>query len=141
MFKPILAALVLVLLIALPAVGATHETAYSNPCSELWPAVKDVINNSKNYKVVSTDDAKWTAFYDVKHKVHLSVSGAVAQKTNQVTLVSDGTGCKMQVNSSFSGLTHDDQGDFVQRVNQALAKQPAGTKPAEAAKPAEPAKP
>jgi len=141
MFKPRFLALALLLLFTLPALGASHETNYSNPCSELWPAVKAVINDASNYKVVSTDDAKWTAFYDVKHKVHLSVSGAVAQKTNQVTLVSDGTGCKMQVNSSFSGLTHDDQGDFVQRVNQALAKQPAGTKPAEAAKPADPAKP
>ena len=141
MFKPRFLVLALLLLFTLQALGANHETNYSNACSELWPAVKAVINDASNYKVVSTDDAKWTAFYDVKHKVHLSVSGAVAQKTNQVTLVSDGTGCKMQVNSSFSGLTHDDQGDFVQRVNQALAKQPAATKPAEAAKPAEPAKP
>ena len=84
---------------------------------------------------MSTDDAKWTAFYDVKHKVHLSVSGAVAQKTNHVTLVTQGTGCQMQVNSSFSGLTHDDQGDFVKRVNEALAKQQGAATPAEAAKP------
>ena len=103
--------------------------------------MKDVVSNSKNYKLVSADDAKWTAFYDVKHKEHLSISGAVAQKTNQVTLVSQGTGCQMQVNSSFSGLTHDDQGDFVKRVNEALAKPQAAAKPADAGKPAEPAKP
>jgi hypothetical protein len=131
----------LLLLFVLPVFGASHETSYSNPCSELWPAIKAVINDANNYKVVSTDDPKWTAFYDVKHKVHLSVSGAVAQKTNQVTLVSQGTGCQMQVVSSFSGLSHDDQGDFVKRVNDALAKQPGSAKPAEAAKPAEPAKP
>ena len=130
------AALALLLLFVLPVFGASHETSYSNPCSELWPAVKDVINNPKNYKVVSTDDAKWTAFYDVKHKEHLSISGAVAQKTNQVTLVSQGTGCQMQVNSSFSGLTHDDQGDFVKRVNEALAKPQGAAKPTtEAAEP------
>jgi len=135
MFKPRFLALALLLLFALPALGASHETAYSNPCSELWPAVKDVLSNPKSYKVVSSDDAKWTAFYDVKHKEHLSISGAVAQKTNQVTLVTQGTGCQMKVESSFSGLTHDDQGDFVKRVNEALAKQQGAAKPTEPAKP------
>jgi exopolysaccharide biosynthesis protein len=125
----------LLLSFALPALGANHETNYSNSCSELWPAVREVISNPQNYKMVSTDDAKWTAFYDVKHKEHLSISGAAAQKTNQVTLVSQGSGCQMQVVSSFSGLSHDDQGDFVKRVNEALAKQPGASKPAEAAKP------
>ena len=135
MFKPKFLTLALLLSSALAAPAASHETNYSNSCSELWPAVKDVISNSENYKMVSTDDAKWTAFYDVKHKVHLSISGAVAQKTNQVTLVTQGTGCTMQVNSSFSGLTHDDQGDFVKRVNDALAKQQEAAKPMELAKP------
>ena len=135
MFKPRFLALALLILLALPALGANHETNYSNPCSELWPAVKQVINSPESYRMVSTDDAKWTAFYDVKHKQHLSISGAVAQKTNQVTLVTQGTGCQMQVNSSFSGLTHDDQGDFVKRVNDALAKPQGAAKAAEAARP------
>ena len=135
MFKARFLVLALLLLLALPALCANHETNYSNPCSELWPAVKQVINSPENYKMVSTDDAKWTAFYDVKHKQHLSISGAVAQKTNQVTLVTQGTGCQMQVNSSFSGLTHDDQGDFVKRVNDALAKPQGAAKAAEAARP------
>ena len=135
MFKTRTVVLALSLLFALPALGKSHESTYSNPCSELWPAVKEVISNPGSYKMVSTDDAKWTAFYDVKHKEHLSISGAVAQKTNQVTLVSHGTGCQMQVVSSFSGLTHDDQGDFVNRVNAALAKQQGAAKPTEPAKP------
>ena len=135
MFRPKFLALALLLPSVPAALAASHETSYSNSCNELWPAVKEVISNPENYKMVSSDDAKWTAFYDVKHKVHLSISGAVAQKTNQVTLVAQGAGCQMQVNSSFSGLTHDDQGDFVKRVNEALAKQPAAAKPTEQAKP------
>ena len=135
MFRPKFLALALLLSSVPAALAASHETSYSSSCNELWPAVKEVISNPENYKMVSSDDAKWTAFYDVKHKVHLSISGAVAQKTNQVTLVAQGTGCQMQVNSSFSGLTHDDQGDFVKRVNEALAKQPAVAKPTEQAKP------
>jgi hypothetical protein len=134
MFKPRFLVLALLLLFALPALGKTHESTYSNPCSELWPAVKDVLSNPESYTVVSSDDAKWTAFYNVKHQVHLSVSGAVAQKTNQVTLVTQASGCQMQVVSSFSGLAHDDQGDFKKRVDEALAKQSF-------AKPTEPSKP
>jgi hypothetical protein len=40
----------------------------------------------------------------------------------------------MQVESSFSGLAHDDQGDFKKRVDEALAKHETA-KPAEGAKP------
>ena len=126
--------ILLSLAFSLPALGKTHESTYSNPCSELWPAVKDVLSDPGSYTVVSSDDAKWTAFYNVKHQVHLSVSGAVAQKTNQVTLVTQASGCQMQVVSSFSGLAHDDQGDFKKRVDEALAKQSV-------AKPTEPSKP
>lgn len=126
--------LALAVSVAVPALAATHESTYPNSCDELWPAVKAVISNPSNYKLIESDDAKWTAFYDVKHKVHLSVSGAVAQKTNHVTLVTHGAGCTMQVESSFSGLTHDDQGDFKQRVDEALAKL-GSAKPAETGKP------
>ena len=97
--------------------------------------MKDTISNPDNYTVQGTpDDVKMTASYNVKHAVHLSISGAVAQHTNQITLVSKGTGCEMQVESSFSGLAHDDAGDFKKRVEESLAKLPQPAKPAEAAK-------
>jgi hypothetical protein len=126
--------ILLFVLFSIQAFGASHESTYPNSCNELWPAVKAVIGNPDNYKLINSDDAKWTASYDVKHKVHLSVSGAVAQRTNHVTLVTQGSGCQMQVESSFSGVTHDDQGDFKKRVDEALAKQEPA-KPGEAAKP------
>lgn len=126
--------ILLFLALTLAAVGASHESTYPNSCSQLWPAVKAVVSNPDNYKLLNSDDEKWTASYDVKHKVHLSISGAVAQRTNHVTLVTQGTGCQMQVDSSFSGATHDDQGDFKKRVDEALAKLTT-TKPAEGAKP------
>lgn len=126
--------ILLFVLFTFPAFSATHESNYPTSCSELWPAVKAVVSNPDNYKLLNSDDAKWTASYDVKHKVHLSISGAAAQRTNHVTLVTQGTGCQMQVDSSFSGATHDDQGDFKKRVDEQLAKQ-TPAKPVEGAKP------
>jgi len=125
------------LTLAVPAFSGTHKDAYSQPCSELWTAVKDTLSNPDNhYDVVGTpDDKNMSASYNVKHAVHLSVTGALAQHTNQVALVSKGTGCEMQVVSSYSGLSHDDAGDFKKRVGESLAK--VSTKPAEPAKPAD----
>jgi hypothetical protein len=122
------------LIFAVPAFSKTHKDSYPQPCSELWTAVKDTLSNPDNYTVEGTpDDAKMTASYNVKHAVHASITGAVMQRTNQVTLISKGTGCEMQVVSSYSGLAHDDAGDFKKRVEESLAK--VNTKPADAAKP------
>ena len=125
---------------AVPAFSKTHKDSYPQPCSELWTAVKDTLSNPDNYTVEGTpDDAKMTASYNVKHAVHASISGAVMQRTNQVTLISKGTGCEMQVVSSFSGLAHDDAGDFNKRVDESLAKLKAAT-PSQPAKPPEASK-
>jgi hypothetical protein len=126
------------LALALPAFGKTHKSVYPVACSEVWGAVKDTLSNPENYDVVENDDSKMTASYNVKHAVHASITGAVMQRTNQVTLISTGTGCEMQVVSSYSGLAHDDQGDFRKRVDESLAKLQAA--PAQAAKPEAPAK-
>ena len=121
------------LILALPALGGTHKDSFPQSCSELWTAVKDTISNPDHYTLQGTpDDAKMTASYNVKHAAHLSISGAVAQRTNVVTLVPKGTGCEMQVESSFSGLAHDDAGDFKKRVDESLAKPPQPAKPSDA---------
>ena len=44
------------------------------------------------------------------------------QRTNKVTLLPNGTGCEMQVVANYSGWEHNDQGDFKQRVDDALLK-------------------
>ena len=127
------------LALALPAFGKTYKSTYPVACSEVWGAVKDTLSNPENYNVVETDDAKMTAAYNVKHAAHVSITGAVLQRTNHVTLVSKGTGCEMQVVSNYSGLEHDDKGDFKKRVDESLAKLQAAP-PAQAAKPEAPAK-
>ncbi|MBZ5667922.1 MAG: hypothetical protein LAO30_25455 [Acidobacteriia bacterium] len=125
---------------ALPAFGAgnkTYKTTYPVPCSELWGAVKVALGNPDNYKDVQSDDDKMTADYNVKHSVHWSIIGAVNQGKNHVSLAPIGTTCEMSVVSMYSGLSHNDQGDFKKRVDESLAK----LKSAPASPPAEPAKP
>ena len=133
---------VLAVVLALPAFGAgnkTYKTTYPVPCSELWSAVKVALANPDNYKDVQSDENKMTAEYNVKHSIHWSVIGAVNQGKNHVSLVPIGTKCEMSVVSMYSGLSHNDQGDFKKRVEESLAKLQA-PKPAEPANPEPPAK-
>ena len=123
------------LTLALPAFGKTYKTTYPDPCPQMWSAVKDTLGNADNYTVEKTDDALMTASYQVKHSAHVNISGALLQRTNKVTLVTEGAGCQMQVVSNYSGWEHNDQGDFKQRVEDALAK----IKAASASQPAKPA--
>ena len=132
----------LALALAMPAFGAgnkTYKTTYPIPCSELWGAVKVALGNPDNYKDVQSDDDKMTADYNVKHSTHWSVIGAVNQGKNHVSLVPTATSCEMSVVSMYSGLSHNDQGDFKKRVDEALAKLQA-SKPAEPMQPETPAK-
>ncbi len=134
----VFAALIL-LALALPALGKTSKNTYPASCGELWGAVKDVLSNADNYNVEESNDTLMTAAYKVKHNVHVTVTGAVLQRTNHVALVSNGTSCEMQVKSNYSGFEHDDSGDFRKRVEESFAKLNA-PKPAEPAPPAIPVK-
>jgi hypothetical protein len=130
------------LALALPAFGAgdkTYKNTYPVPCSEVWNAVKVALANPDNYKDVQSDDVKMTADYNVKHSIHVSVTGAINQGKNKVALVPIGTTCEMSVVSMFSGFSHNDQGDFKKRVDEALAKLKS-VPPSQPATPPEPAK-
>ena len=124
------------LALALPAFGAgneTYKTTYPVPCSQVWGAVKVALGNPDNYKDVQSDEDKMSADYNVKHSIHWSVIGAVNQGKNQVSLLPVGTTCEMSVVSMYSGLSHNDQGDFKKRVDEALAKLKNAPPPAPAA--------
>jgi len=121
-------AVVVITLFALPAFAVgnkTYKNTFPVPCSDLWSAVKTALSNPDNYKDVQSDEDKMTADYNVKHSIHWSVIGAVNQGKNKVSLAPMGTGCEMSVVSMYSGLSHNDQGDFKKRVEEALGKQQA----------------
>jgi len=124
--------------LALPAFGETYKTSYPGvACSDLWLAVKDTLSNPTNYKVKSSDDKKMTASYKVNHAIHITITETILQRTNKVTLVPKGTGCEMQDVSNYSGVEHDDEGDFKKRVEASLTKLQTPKPPA----PATPAAP
>ena len=127
------------LALALPAFGKTSKSTYPVACSELWGAVKDTLSVAENYNVEESNDTLMAATYKVKHAAHVTVSGAVLQRANHVSLVSKGTECEMQVKSNYSGFEHNDSVDFRKRVEESFAKL-KGAKPAEPAQPAAPAK-
>jgi hypothetical protein len=122
------------LTLVVPVFGKTYKSTYSDPCSEVWSAVKGTLSSPENYTAVKSDDNQMTASYEVKHAAHVTITGALLQRTNQVTLISKGTGCEMHVVSNYSGFEHDDQGDFKKCVDESLAK-------LKAAKSSEPPKP
>jgi hypothetical protein len=107
---------------ALPAFSGTHKQTYPNTCSDVWTAVKNTLGDSENYTVKITDEAHMAATYNVKHAAHVTITGALRQRPNTVSLSSKGTGCVMEVQSNYSGFEHNDAGDFTKRVNESLAK-------------------
>jgi hypothetical protein len=110
------------LVLAAPAFSKTSKNTYPASCSEMWGAVKDVLSVAENYEVQESNDTLMTAAYKVKHNVHVTVTGAVLQRTNHVALVSKGAECELQVKSNYSGFEHDDSGDFRKRVEESFAK-------------------
>ena len=128
--KNFIAAVVL-LTLSVPSFAKTHKDIFNVPCSQLWPAVKDTLRNSGKYGIIAVDNAEMTASYNI--------GGFMGGKRiNSVMLNAKGNDCEMQTQTSFSGLGHDDAGDFKKRVEESLAK--LKSQPTEAAKP-EAAKP
>ena len=113
---------VMSVVLALPMFGETYKSSYPMPCGDVWGAVKDTLGNPQNYEVKKTDDAKMTASYKVKHAIHITITESILQRTNKVTLVPNATGCEMQLVSNYSGIEHDDKGDFKKRVEESMAK-------------------
>ena len=117
------------LVLAVPMFGETYKSTYPIPCGDLWGAVKNTLSNPQNYDVKKNDDAKMTASYKVKHSIHVTITETILQRANKVTLVPNATGCEMQVVSNYSGIEHDDKGDFKKRVDESLAKEKGEQQP------------
>ena len=112
------------------AFAKTHKENYSVSCTVLWPAVKDALRNSGKYGILGIDNAEMTASF--------VIGGSLGGKRiNSVVLNGKGDSCELQVQTAYSGLVHNDEGDFKKRVDESLAK----LQGAPANVPAPPAKP
>ena len=128
---------VLLPFLAASAFAKTHSDIYNVPCNVLWPAVKDTLRNSGKYGIIGIDNTEMTASYNI--------GGALGGKRiNSLVLNTKENSCELQVQTSYSGLTHDDAGDFKKRVDESLAKlqaaKPASTLDKSDAAAKEPAK-
>lgn len=130
--KRIVIAVLLLFTFVVPVLGKTHKEVYNVSCNTLWPAVKDVLRNSGKYGIIGIDSTEMTASYNIGG----SLGG---KRINSLVLNTQGSNCEMQVQTAFSGLAHDDAGDFKKRVDEALAKQK--TTDAAAAPATQPAQP
>ena len=132
MLKSVAVAMTIFALV-IPAFGKTHSDIYPVSCSELWPAVKDTLRNSGKYGIIGIDNTEMTASYNIG-------GGLGGKRINSLVLNSKGaSSCELQTQTAFSGLAHNDAGDFKKRVEESLAKL-KGTKPDTTAKPETPAK-
>jgi hypothetical protein len=130
----------LLLLIALPFLlpsvtfAKTHEQPFDTPCANVWAAVRQVLLYSGKYGLLFASNEDMAASYNI--------GGALGGKrTNSVHLKANGQGCTMIVQTSFSGLAHNDVGDFVKRVTEAISENPSSKSPAPSAPEATPQSP
>ena len=143
--------LFLLLCVSAPLFAKTHSDTFNVSCNELWPAVKDTLRNSGKYGIIGIDNSEMTASYNIGGYMG-------GKRTNSLVLNSKGDhSCEMQVQTVYSGMTHNDAGDLKERVEKSLAKLQAqkassptpgsdpaakeGAVPKEAAAPAETASP
>jgi hypothetical protein len=132
--KRFLIAALMIFMVAGPSYAKTHREVYSISCNTLWPAVKDTLRNSGKYGILSIDNEDMTASFNIGGTL-------AAKRTNSVMLNSKGdSSCEMQIQTAFSGLTNNDEGDFKKRVDESLEKlksNPPATPASEQAKPAD----
>jgi len=121
---------IVLLAIAVPAFAKTHHEIFNVPCSELWPAVKDTLRNSGKYGIIGIDNNEMTASYNMGGNL-------TGKRINSLVLNSQGGNCELQVQTAFSGLVNNDEGDLKKRVDDSLAKLKAenASKPAATAAP------
>jgi hypothetical protein len=98
------------------AIAKTHKDNYEMSCDVLWPAVKDAIRNSGKYGIVGIDNNEMSISYVVGgtlggKRINSMVLNRLSEKS-----------CEMQTQTAYSGLIHNDAGDFKKRVDESVAK-------------------
>jgi hypothetical protein len=125
--KPALAVLFLATF-AIPAFAKPREKVYAASCDHVWAAVK-LASAPPHYNYAQLDDAQ--------KKGIISTGNTFSGKRYlDITLTGSGDTCTVAIGGNFSGITHDDKGDFYKRIDEALSAPPAAAadKPPDAKK-------
>ncbi len=111
----------LVVLSALAVLGPvafakTHRDKFAVSCDVLWPAVKDVVRSSGKYGIIAIDNTEMSVSYNIGGTLGgKRINSAVLNRLGQ-------NGCEMVTQTAYSGLIHNDAGDFRKRVEESLAR-------------------
>lgn len=118
MTKPALWLVAVVLL--LPDLAAAKPKpvmkTFAAPCTELWEAAKSAVEG--HYDVLNLDDQKMAGSF---------TTGSVWSGVRPLAFSLKGSeaNCTVSVTGHFSGVIHNDKGDFFKRIQAALDSQNA----------------
>jgi hypothetical protein len=84
---------------------------YSAPCPEVWEATKTVVEG--HYDVLNLDDHKMAGSF---------TTGSIWSGVRPLafSLINAESGCTVSVTGHYSGLIHNDKGDFFKRIQNAI---------------------
>jgi hypothetical protein len=109
--KPTLIVLTL-LIAAAPAMAGPREKTYPVDCGRLWAAVR-ATSVPPHYNYTQLDDAE--------RKGVVSTGSTLSGKRYlQISLSGSGDTCTLSIDGVFSGLAHNDKGDLLKRIDEAL---------------------
>jgi hypothetical protein len=111
MFKSLIA--VVFVLSSIP-VFAKPSDVYPASCNDLWAAVRETLQDPRNYGILSIDDTEQTVMFNV--------TGATRVRIDSVALTPKDNGCEMKLTFKESGYGNEDEAAFRKRVSRSLAK-------------------
>ena len=104
----------LALFIAVPAFGKSKRDVYPTSCDVLWSAVKNTLENPKDYGVLSVNDLTLRASF--------MVVGNLVRYTDRVSLTEEDGRCRMDLRMLQVGPDNSDERGFRHRLKRSLAK-------------------
>ena len=112
------ALIVLIVLLAfflvIPANAKSNRDVYPVSCDVLWTAIKNTLENPRDYGVLSVNDLQFRASF--------VVVGNLVMYTDRVALTERDNGCAMKLMMLQVGADNTDERGFRKRFSKALLK-------------------
>jgi len=104
----------LALFVAVPAYAKSKRDVYPMPCDVLWSAVKNTLENPKDYGLLAVNDLTLRASF--------MVVGNLVRYTDRVALSEEDGSCRMDLRMLQVGPDNSDERGFRHRLKRSLAK-------------------
>lgn len=107
-------AVLLALIVAVPAFAKSKRDVFPIPCDVLWSAVKNTLENPKDYGLLAVND--------LTLKASFMVVGNLVRYTDRVALTEEDGGCRMELRMLQVGPDNSDERGFRHRLRRSLSK-------------------